>query len=213
MRARARAQWATALLALLVLLAGPAAATTILNYDLSDSNIIGLTTATSDYSVTLDQPVADPSFNFTPGDVIHMSGRTTFNELFGGSTALLVFTSFRQAPSYSCGATAPPLLGAAPGADINTDPSTYQTSSTQSNPNGSICSSELGAEPFLTLVFENAAPGQEREFLFDLVLTEVMDANAGLRVLYKGYSAVPEPSTALLLGLGLIGIAVQRNRR
>ena len=184
-----------------------------LNYDLSDGGTAGLSTAAGQYTVTLNQPVADPTFNFAPGDVIHMSGNVTFNDLFGRSTGLLVFTSFREAPDYACGTTPPPFLAAIPGPNVNTSPLTYQASAIQSNPDGSICSTELAGQPFLTLVFEEVTLGDARPFFFDLVLTDVMDLNAGLRVLYKGYSAIPEPSTALLLGLGLTGLAAKGRRR
>ena len=53
------------------------------------------------------------------------------------------------------------------------------------------------------MVFEDATEGEEREFVFDLVLDGPMDKEAGLRVLYKGYSVVPEPSTVILLALGI----------
>ena len=185
----------------------------ILDYDLSDPDVIALTTAGGQYSVSLNQPSADPSFTFSPGDVIHMSGSTTFNELFSGDTALLVFTSFREAPIVGCGAGPPsPRLGTVPGADINTDPSTHQGSATQSNPNGPICSTEFDGNPFITMVFENATPGEAREFLFDLVLTDDMIKENGISVLYKGYSVIPEPSTALLVGAGLIGVGIAARR-
>ena len=197
----------------LLAIAPPSFAVPILNWDLSDGDTAGLSASAGQYAVTLNQPVAEPTFNFAPGDVIHMSGEVTFNELFGRSTGLLVFTSFREAPDYTCGATAPPFLAATPGSDVNIDAATYQASTIQSSPNGTICSSELAGQPWLSLVFEEVSLGAVRPFFFDLVLTDVMDGNAGLRVLYKGYSVVPEPSTALLLGLGLTGLAAKGRRR
>ncbi|MEO1933990.1 MAG: hypothetical protein ABGX04_04265 [Myxococcales bacterium] len=41
-----------------------------------------------------------------------------------------------------------------------------------------------------------------REFVFELVLDGPMDEAAGLCVLYKGYSVVPEPSPRCCWGWG-----------
>lgn len=178
----------------------------ILHYDLSDPDATPLTTASGDYSVALNQPFAPQPelFDFLAGSVMRMSGRITFNNLLGRDTGLLVFTSFREAPSVGCGAGTPsPRLAASPGADINSGTSTHQGSAIVSNPDGTICSSELDETPFLAMVFDEATEGEEREFVFDLVLDGPMDGNAGLRVLYKGYAVVPEPSTVLLVALGI----------
>ena len=176
----------------------------MLDYDLSDPSLVALQVAAGNYSVALDPPSADPSFTYSPGDVIHMTGRATFDELFGGNTALLVFTSFREAPSIACGSGPPSArIPASPGPDLDPGDSTHQGSAAVSQPNGTICGSELDQQPFLTLVFEEAVEGAQREFAFDLVLDGPMNPNGGMRVLYKGYTVVPEPSTALLLALGV----------
>ena len=176
----------------------------MLDYDLSDPSVVALQVGASDYSVTLDQPSADPSFTYSPGDVIHMKGQATFDELFGGNTALLVFTSFREAPSIACGAGPPaPRIPASPGLDLDPEDFTHQGSAVVSQPSGTICSSELDEQPFLALVFEEVVEGVQREFAFDLVLDGPMSPAGGMRVLYKGYAVVPEPSTALLLVLGV----------
>jgi len=181
----------------------PAAAVSTLSFDLSDPAAVALQSAGGEYSVTLDQPTADPLFRFQAGDVIQMSGRTTFHELFGRSRALLVFTSFRQAPSVGCGDGTPaPRLDVAPGADMNSGASTHQGSAFISSPDGTICSSELDGEPFLAMVFDDVQQGEERAFAFDLVLEAPMVESAGMRVLYKGYAVVPEPSAAALVVVG-----------
>ena len=193
--------------------AGPALAMPILDYDLSDPNVIALESSQGEYAATLNQPSADPTFTFSAGDVMHMSGSVTFNELHGGTTALLVFTSFREAPTVTCGTPPPPRLDASPGADVNTDLNVFQGSAIQSSPVGGVCSVELDGQPFLAMVVDQVIPGQARNFQFDLVLDGPMDGAAGLRAYYQGYSVVPEPSTALLLGLGLLGVAAGRRRR
>ena len=192
--------------------AGPALAVPILDYDLSDPNVIALESSLGEYSVVVNQPSADPTFTFSAGDVIHMSGSVTFNEVHGGTTALLVFTSFREAPTVACGTPPPPRLDASPGANVNTDLNIFQGSAIQSSPVGGVCSTELDGQPFLTMVVDQVIPGQTRDFLFDLVLDGPMDGAAGLRAYYKGYSVVPEPSTALLLGLGLAALGARRLR-
>ncbi|HIF97563.1 MAG TPA: hypothetical protein EYQ54_11145, partial [Myxococcales bacterium] len=60
-------------------LAGSAQATTILDYDLSDPNIIALEVQSGEYSVEFEHPSADPSFTFSPGDIIHMEGDVEFD--------------------------------------------------------------------------------------------------------------------------------------
>ena len=195
-------------LSLVCLASQPALAMPILDFDLSDPDATPLTSASGDYSVILDQPTAEPTFTFSTGDVIHMAGRVTFNELLGKEIGLLVFTSFREAPSVGCGAGTPSArLAASPGADVNLGASTHQGSAIVSNPDGTICSSELSDQPsdqpFLTMVFDEATEGEQREFAFDLVLDGPMDGSAGLRALYKGYAVVPEPSTVLLVALGI----------
>ena len=186
------------------LLAAQAAAMSTLEFDLSDPASIALQTSEGQYSVILDQPSAEPTFTFSAGDVIHMQGRATFDDLAGRDRALLVFTSFRQAPSVACGAGTPsPRIAVSPGADITPGPTTHQGSAVISDPDGTICSTELGGEPFLAMVFDDATEGEEREFAFDLVLEAPMDAAAGMRVLYKGYAVVPEPSVVALLAVGL----------
>jgi len=182
----------------------------MLDYDLSDPGVVPLQIAAGDYSVSIDQPSAGPSFTFSPGDVIHMHGQATFNELFGGNTALLVFTSFREAPSVACGAEPPPpRIPVSPGSDLDPGGSTHQGAAVVSQPNGTICSSELDEQPFLTLIFEDAIEGAQRDFAFDLVLDGPMNPNGGMRVLYKGYTVVAEPSTALLLALGVWTLGIR----
>lgn len=194
----------TASLSLLGTAATPALALPMLDYDLSAQGVVALETAAGDYSVTLDSPFADPAFTFSTGDVIHMQGRTIFEELFGGATALVVFTSFREAPSVACGGgSPPPRLAASPGPDLDPGDLTHHGSAVVSDPDGTLCSTELGGQPFFTLVLEGVTEGEEREFAFDLVLDGPMDPTGGMRVLYKGYTVVPEPSTAFLLAMGL----------
>ena len=193
-----------ACLLLLVGIAGPAAANSTLSFDLSDPGAVPLQSTGGQYAVTLNQPTADPSFRFQTGDVIEMSGRATFSELFGRTRALLVFTSFRQAPTVGCGDGAPPpRLAVAAGADVNPGPSTHQGSAIVSSPDGTICSTELDGDPFLAMVFEDVEVGEEREFAFDLVLEAPMVESAGMRVLYKGYAVVPEPSATALVAFGI----------
>ena len=203
---KARSLGLVGLLVLVVsqLLGGPATAMSSLEFDLSDPGSIPLRSGEGQYSVILDQPSAEPTFTFSVGDVIHMQGRATFNDLAGGDQALLVFTSFRQAPSVACGAGAPsPSIAVSPGADVSPGPATHQGSAVITDPDGTICSAELGGEPFLAMVFDEATEGEVREFAFDLVLEAPMDEAAGMRVLYKGYAVVPEPSVVALLVVGL----------